>query len=930
MTGDEKRAYRSDGEEDRRDWSPDLAWLLRQKIDLPAPIEGYVERPEVEARCALIHRRLTVLHAPGGFGKTALLGQRCREIRGEGLAVAWLSLADEDGPESLFTCLVLALERAGVECGGNGEEAAEGATATDTRAHSQVDRWIGPLIRALERHREPCVLALDEVERLQNAESVAVLNALMRYAPANLHVAMAYRERPPGLEVAALELEGRSETVTAEDIRFSASDISRFFGRRLSRRKLAELVPNSGGWPIALRIFRNAERNGAAISGPGGGDLVADWIETRLWRNVSDDDREFMLDIALLDRLEPDLVEEAVGVSNAGRRLASVEALTGLFSTAGRGGPTMHMLPLVKDHCEKRRFEETPDRFRTLHRRIAEALFHRGRAVEALRHAAEAGDRELLGRLAESAGGVRLWLEEGPEALRAVDRLLTEDVLSQHPRLALLHCAALAVSGEIAAARRIFHRTAARTEGFTRDREGGDDEALRIDRLLVHGLIEMCGCSPLGTPTIGLLRSAVAAAEAPDVAPVFRGAFSLGICMMQNRRTDFDAAVEWAERAREELGPGSPHLAHVDFQLGSVAMARGRADRAKGHYDRALRAARTSRSHDPGAVLLGQVLSAELELECSVSPTGIEELPLSPRQLGECGAWLDIYAAYAEVGTELAFERDGAAPALAAIDRMREHARRTERERLARFLSALRASVLVASGEVGEAERRWRVTRLPEDAAACIDLEKQSWREAETIACARLRLLAALGDFDAARELYRALLVAAEEQELVRMRMRGLALSMALESRAGDDDRARIHLEAYLRLVSDSGYVRPLSRERTAALPLLDEIAWARLPDGNATKLAARLREAMSSCSDVSKTPEYTPLTERELEVLLRLEQQRDSEIAEALNLSYDGLRSRIRQIFAKLGARGRLDAVHRARAQGILPPRDDAYATGP
>ncbi|MDE0447095.1 MAG: helix-turn-helix transcriptional regulator [Spirochaetaceae bacterium] len=72
----------------------------------------------------------------------------------------------------------------------------------------------------------------------------------------------------------------------------------------------------------------------------------------------------------------------------------------------------------------------------------------------------------------------------------------------------------------------------------------------------------------------------------------------------------------------------------------------------------------------------------------------------------------------------------------------------------------------------------------------------------------------------------------------------------------------------------------------------------------------------------------HQTLTQREIDVLERLERYRDKEIAWDLKLSYDGVRFRVRSIFAKLGARGRLDAVHRARARGILPPADDAAAT--
>ena len=56
------------------------------------------------------------------------------------------------------------------------------------------------------------------------------------------------------------------------------------------------------------------------------------------------------------------------------------------------------------------------------------------------------------------------------------------------------------------------------------------------------------------------------------------------------------------------------------------------------------------------------------------------------------------------------------------------------------FLAALRVWVLLAGNEVEEAESAWRFDRLPEGAAECVDLETQSWREAEMLACARLRL----------------------------------------------------------------------------------------------------------------------------------------------------------------------------------------------
>lgn len=239
---------------------------------------------------------------------------------------------------------------------------------------------------------------------------------------------------------------------------------------------------------------------------------------------------------------------------------------------------------------------------------------------------------------------------------------------------------------------------------------------------------------------------------------------------------------------------------------------------------------------------------------------------------------------------------------------------------MARFLSALRVSVLLDGGQVDEATRAWRFDRLPQAAGECLDLAKQSWREVEMLACARLRLLISRGEFDAAREFADAVLAVASGHALVRTRMRGLALSMVLEHRAGASDRALAHLADYVRLFAEADYARPLARDRAVALALLDDAAFAAGADAGVAAAAGSLRQALCEKAGTEAQQSDGTLTEGELEVLARLEHSRDRDIARTLGLSYDGVRYRVRRIFAKLGARTRLDAVHRARARGILP----------
>ena len=88
--------------------------------------------------------------------------------------------------------------------------------------------------------------------------------------------------------------------------------------------------------------------------------------------------------------------------SDSTRRIGTMPFLVGLIEPV-RDGPTevWRLHPLIREYCARRRFRETPQRFRTIHRRIADALVGRGETVAAMRHAVEAGEPTLAGDILE-------------------------------------------------------------------------------------------------------------------------------------------------------------------------------------------------------------------------------------------------------------------------------------------------------------------------------------------------------------------------------------------------------------------------------------------------------------------------------------------------------------------------------------------------
>ena len=96
----------------------------------------------------------------------------------------------------------------------------------------------------------------------------------------------------------------------------------------------------------------------------------------------------------------------------------------------------------------------------------------------------------------------------------------------------------------------------------------------------------------------------------------------------------------------------------------------------------------------------------------------------------------------------------------------------------------------------------------------------------------------------------------------------------------------------------------------------------ASLREVTARRLAETIVEPNAEPPPVDAHP---TLTRQERDILARIEQQTDAEIARGMHLTYDALRYRVRRLFTKLDARSRHDAVHKARALGLLPPPESS-----
>lgn len=875
---------------------------MRRRVTVPRVPVDRCDRPELIQRCRLTARPVTLVMAPGGFGKTTLLAACCEAARADGVPTAWLTLSSEDTAADLDSYVAHAFEEAGI-----------GPAVTDVLAPPAYE---GPYpqtraaLHMLESRDRPCVLVLDELERVKDPACAALLGFILRGAPGCLRLALSCRELPAGLDAAAAIFGAEAEVVAVDDLRFSPADISRFFDFALSRSELVAAVEETAGWPIALRMWR-AER---AEDGPERGhalvarDIFENWIEGRLLADFGDRERELLLDISLFDPVDATLADAVLEQSGALDGLLHIPRLAGLMTRTGSDGRAYRMHPLLRRYCERRR-RRAPDRHRKVQRRIAVAMGRRNKTVAAMRHAVAADDPVLGGRLLADAGAPRVWLQQGADQLLAADRMLSDAAVAADVRLALVRCIAQAVSGDLVAARRTF---ASAAPGLKAAAANGD--GLDVEVCLVRGTLIRNGCESVGAPAVGRLMAEVQrSADRPTMPAVVRGTMEYGLCIYRGLRAEFEAARQHGARARALVLERSPYLRMVvDFQCGQIAMAQGRTQETARFYRNGRKAAKAS--GDGRLAAMGRVLVREMDLERN--RIALDALDAdAAKQILRGGVDFGCQAAAGDIAVRHALDTGGVDRALSVLDGIWERARATRLPALERYLAGARVGLLAGAGRLDDAMRTWDAASLPAADAACLALDSQSWREMEVVSCARLRLRIAGGEQDAARDFARALADRAAQRGILRTRLRALALLIVLESGAGRREEAVQCVGEYLGLGARSDYLGALLDTGAAGVEALEGYLGAN-PDGVlADRVEGLLRELTAVDTAV---PVFRG---KQREVLERLAVQRDKDIAAALGLSEHGVRYHVRTIFRKLGIRGRSAAVRRARALGILPP---------
>ncbi len=295
--------------------------LLWTKLHIPAARANLVARPRLLAPLSeglRLGRRLTLVSAPPGFGKTTLIREWALAT---GRPVAWLSLDEGDGdPGRFLRYVAAALEQAGAP--GLQDAALESQAALVT------------LINRLAASGEEVLLVLDDYHQVRAFAVHDLVGYLLANQPPGLHVAIGTREDPP-LPLARLRARDQVTEVRERALRFTPEEAGAFLnetmGLGLSPASVAALAARTEGWVtalqlagLALRQQSSAEEFVAAFAGDD--RYIVDYLLTEALGREPEPVRAFLRQTSILDRLSAPLCDALTGRGDSHAVLEHLEA----------------------------------------------------------------------------------------------------------------------------------------------------------------------------------------------------------------------------------------------------------------------------------------------------------------------------------------------------------------------------------------------------------------------------------------------------------------------------------------------------------------------------------------------------------------------------------------------------------------------------
>lgn len=926
--------------------------ILATKFFVPPPPPKAVLRPRlIERLNEGLHRKLTLISAPAGFGKTTLVSEW---VTGGDRKVAWLSLDERDSkPVRFLTYLVAALRTFAPNIG---EELVGALKSRQPLPFESILTTLLNEISTLQSNPstgsgETLILVLDDYHWIDARPVDDALTFLIEHLPPQMHLVITTRE-DPAIPIPRLRARGQLVELRARDLRFNPSEAAEFLNQvmdlNLSTDEVAALETRTEGWIAGLQLAALSMQRQQDVTEfirafAGDHRYIVDYLVEEVLQRQPDSVRIFLLHTAVLDRLNGSLCDAVTGLPGGKAMLEALQRGNFFVISLDDRRHWYRYHHLFTDVLRMHLMAEQPGQIPILHRRASGWYEQNGLMAEAIRHALSAEDFNRAANLIEQAA---------PEIRRSRQdamllgwlQALPEELFQYRPVLSVVYAHVLLAGGELKGVETLL-RDAERwldTTGAVHPRPDVPAGAMIV---VDHEEFRRL------PGTIAIARAGLALARGDVSGTVTSAQRALDLALEEDHLTRGGAAgflglAFWTsgdlEAAHRMYAEGMANLRKAgnvaDAINGSIALAniritQGRLREAMSTYERGLQLAT-----EQG----GQVLRGTADMYVGMSELHYEHndleiathLLLKSQELGEHAGFPQNRYRWR---VAMARTRQAQGDPDAALDLLHEaeDLYRSDFSPNVHPVSALKARVWIAQGRLDKA-LGWA-----DEQGLSAEDEISFLREFEHITLARLLLARTKKDHEDrfrldAIDLLERLGNAAEEGGRTGSLIEILALQALAHQMQDSIPSALVPLSRALTLAEPEGYVRIFLDEGAAMVKLLREAATQGIMPEYTRKLLGEFRDEGQpgeivppiSASQPPIVPEVQPekdtlvepLSQRELEILRLFKTELSGpEIARELVIALSTVRTHTKSIYSKLGVNSRRAAVKRAIELGLI-----------
>lgn len=893
------------------------------KFSPPGSPIAAISRPRLSSEILThTHYSTVVIQGPAGHGKTTLLQQLLESLREDGGITGWLTLEPNDNDVSRFNaCLRKLIASATRE--------PEPGTAMPP-AESGGDSSVDNILRLLNSFSQRVALFLDEFQYITDPLNISLLESVIERVPPHVTFYIASRSIPD-MARGKLFVSGQLKWVTPQDLCFTTEEVLAFlnaYDLEVEFAEAEEFRDQTGGWPATLRLLQLAlsgnstQRYTPLVWVKTCREDLKDYLAGNVMRDQSEPKKVFLLHTSLLNRLNAPLCELITGETDSADILHEMVSL-GLFLTPvdeTRNWFKYHSL--FRDYLRGQLKRTNPAKVVEIHLTAADWFRNHHHFDDAFYHAKEAGSHDLALDILEE------WIPELIQnaQLQTVDQLcetLPIDVFSSDPSRCWKRIWAQFFLHKYEAA----HNNLERLEKSL-SQGGGPPEDLAVS-------IDILKCTEAMVTEDFETFNTLA-----DQIDVDLGEISKFRCFEMNALANikairglgagrFTEAREWA-LIGESLGERSNAafsaaystslLAYAMIQDGHLQQAITNLRQALGRETLKIQGSFASASLSAiyGFALYesGNFIDAASHLSDSIDVISLT-LPLG---------WL--IPAYISLARASASVEDNYQNCMELLDQAERVGLVNRHPRMAIAIRRERIRIALLTGNLEEARSIHDIPDLAEEGSL-----PQGWLyleegcDDELICEARLAIYAGRSA-DALEQLTPGL-EATEAKGWVRRRIKLLILAAIAHHELEDTSTARRLLSTALTLAAPDGYLACFIDEGQRCMDLVSSL----LDQAQITQstqvhnLMSKILQQAGYTQGVSSDRDHQALaieqlTKREFDILQQVVNgASNKEIADNLFVSYNTVKFHMKNLYAKVGAKNRVNLTQIARTMALLPP---------